>query len=156
MFQSFAQHGKGSLMSPQYKKNEESWMRGQQTCPPTIYFNPPSPWLEWCDEWRLTTAPGSTSSTLFEQWCGFFYVLQDPDKCRCCETGPTVLRPYPRRPKKSNRLQMSLQKQHFLLSYLKTLCVGLAELWTRGSRSADRRSPNWANQAATKPALLFL
>ena len=39
MFQSFVQHGKGSLMSPQYKKNEESWMRGQQTCPLTIYFN---------------------------------------------------------------------------------------------------------------------
>ena len=39
MFQSFVQHGKGSLMSLQYKKNEESWMRGQQTCPPTIYFN---------------------------------------------------------------------------------------------------------------------
>ena len=31
---------------------------------------------------------------------------------------------------KSNRLQMSLQKQHFLLSYLKTLSVGLAGVWT--------------------------
>ena len=28
--------------------------------------------------------------------------------------------------RKSNRLQMSLQRQHFLLSYLKTLSVGLA------------------------------
>ena len=26
--------------------------------------------------WRLTTTPGSTSPTLFEQWCGFFYVPQ--------------------------------------------------------------------------------
>ena len=33
---------------------------------------PPDPWCEWCDEWRLTTTPGSTSPTLFEQWCGFF------------------------------------------------------------------------------------
>ena len=33
--------------------------------------------------------------------------------------------------RKSNHLQMSLQKQHFLLSYLKTLSVGPAEVWTR-------------------------
>ena len=26
---------------------------------------------------RLTTPPGSTSPTLFEQWCGFFYVPQE-------------------------------------------------------------------------------
>ena len=57
---------------------------------------PPNPWCEWCDVWRLTTTPGSTSPTLFQQWCGFFYVLQEPNKCKCCETGPTVFRPYPR------------------------------------------------------------
>ena len=98
----------------------------QQTCPPKIYFNmwswtvssdvsiqrrhwqplalspfmillyPPNHWCEWCDVCRLTTTPGSTSPTLFEQWCGFFYVPQEPDKCKCCETGPTVFRPYPR------------------------------------------------------------
>ena len=33
--------------------------------------------------------------------------------------------------RKSNHLQMSLQRQHFLLSYLTTLSVGLAEVWTR-------------------------
>ena len=32
--------------------------------------------------------------------------------------------------RKSNHLQMSLQRQHFLLSYLKTLSVGQAEVWT--------------------------
>ena len=57
----------------------------------------PNPWCEWCDVWRLTTTPRSTSPTLFEQWCGFFYVPQEPDKCKCCETGPTVFCPYPRR-----------------------------------------------------------
>ena len=58
---------------------------------------PPNPWCEWCDEWRLTTTPGSTSPTLFEQWCEFFnYVPKEPDKCKCCETGPTVFRPYPK------------------------------------------------------------
>ena len=105
--------------------NEEPRMRGQQTCLLTIHFNmwtvssdvsiqrrhwqPPSVHLwaycthpthdrcEWCDVRRLTTTQGSTSPTLFEQWCGFFYVPQEPDKCKCCETGPTVFRPYPRR-----------------------------------------------------------
>ena len=53
-----------------------------------------------------------------------------------CETGPTIYRPYPRRleskkTRKSNHLQISLQRQHFLLSYLKTLSVGLAGVWTR-------------------------
>ena len=33
--------------------------------------------------------------------------------------------------RKSNHLQMSLQRQHFLLSYLKTLSVGSAGVWTR-------------------------
>ena len=51
--------------------------------------------------------------------------------------------------RKSNHLQMSLQRQHFLLSYLKTLWL---LVWPGfepvTSRSADRRSPNWANQAA--------
>ena len=106
--------------------NKESWMRGQQTHPLTIHFNkwavssdvsiqraplaaalspfmsllyPPNPWCEWCDVWRLTTTPGSTSPNLVEQWCEpkFFYVPQDPDKWKCCETGPTVFCPYPRR-----------------------------------------------------------
>ena len=29
---------------------------------------------------RLATLPVTTSPTLFEQWCGFFYVRQEPDK----------------------------------------------------------------------------
>ena len=33
--------------------------------------------------------------------------------------------------RKSKHLQMSLQRQHFLLSNLKTLSVGPAEVWTR-------------------------
>ena len=32
--------------------------------------------------------------------------------------------------RKSNHLQMSLQRQHFLLSYLETLSVGPAGVWT--------------------------
>ena len=44
----------------------------------------------------------------------------------CCETGPTVYRRYPRRLESLNHLQMLLQRQHFLHSYLKTLSVGPA------------------------------
>ena len=43
---------------------------------------------------------------------------------------------------------MSLQRQHFPLSYLKTLSVDLAGFEPVNSRSADRRSPNRSNQAA--------
>ena len=49
--------------------------------------------------------------------------------------------------RKSNHLQMSLQRQHFLLSYLKTLSVGPAGVWAHDLPLADRCSPNWANQA---------
>ena len=35
------------------------------------------------------------------------------------------------KPRKSNHLQMSFQRQHFLLSYFKTLSVGPAGVWTR-------------------------
>ena len=45
---------------------------------------------------------------------GSFYVSQEQDKLKCCETEPTVLRPYPRKTRKSCCLQMSLQRQHAL------------------------------------------
>jgi len=44
---------------------------------------------------------------------------------------PTVFHPCPRRLERLNGLQMSLQRQHFLLSYLKTLSVGPAGVRTR-------------------------
>ena len=61
---------------------------------------------------------------------------------RTCETGPTVYRPYPplffgrksqerlEKTRKSNRLQMLIQRQQFVLSYLKTLSIGPAGVWT--------------------------
>ena len=48
-----------------------------------------------------------------------------------CETGPTVKSPYPRRLKKSNHLQMKLQRQHFLLSNCKILSVDPAGVRAR-------------------------
>ena len=51
---------------------------------------------------------------------------------KCCETGSIVFHPYPSRAERQcNRSQMSLQRQHFLLSYLKTLSVGPAGVRTR-------------------------
>ena len=114
---------------------------------------PPNP---WCDVWRLTTPPGSTSPTLFEQWCGFFYVQQEPDKCKCCEATPYGFSSLSEKTRNSNRLQMSLQRQHFLLSHLKTLSVGPgSNLWPPAQQTGALpteptrlRPTNWANQAA--------
>ena len=51
----------------------------------------------------------------------------------------------------SIHLQMSLHKrQHFLLSYLKTLSVGSAKVWICDLPSADQCSPKWANQVVIK------
>ena len=50
-------------------------------------------------------------------------LAKEPHNCKCCETG---LSTSSEKIGMSNRLQMSLQRQHFLLSYLKTLSVGPA------------------------------
>ena len=55
--------------------------------------------------------------------------------------------------RKSNHLQMSLQRQHFLLSYFKPWVLVQPGFEPATSRSADRRSPNWASQAAVKCVL---
>ena len=93
-------------------KNEESWMRGQQSCPPTLYFNM---WIVSSDVsiqrphwqplsvhlWSYCTHPTHDVNDVmcvgFTSPTHFFYVPQQSDKCNCYETGPTVFRPYPRR-----------------------------------------------------------
>ena len=64
------------------------------------------------DVWRLAALPGSTSPTLFEQRCGSFYVPQDPEKWKCCETGPTVTSSWTLR-----------SPFNCLLNYLLTFCI---------------------------------
>ena len=66
---------------------------------------------------KTATALGSPYS--FRIVRGFFCVPRNFQHARNCET-----RPPPYRPRKSSHLQMKLQRQHFLLSYLKTLSVG--------------------------------
>ena len=55
--------------------------------------------------------------------------------------------------RKSNHLQMSLQRQRFLLSYLKTLRVGPAGVWTRdlplGRQAFSQRFQNMSALAVT-------
>ena len=97
---------------------------------------------------RLTTPLGFTTPTLFEQWCGFFYIPREPNKWKCCERGPTLFRRYPRLENLTVCTWLSLQRQFFLLSYLKTLSSGPAGVEPATFHSAVERSPNWANQAS--------
>ena len=63
---------------------------------------------------------------------GFFNFPQSNFTNKGCETGPTVYRTsLSERTRKSNHLQMSLQRQHFLLRYLKTLGVGPVGVYSR-------------------------
>ena len=86
-----------------------------KTCVP-IHF-PPSP-FNGC-----TTPPGSMPPTLYKQQCWFFYVPQESEQWKSCETGPTVFHPY-------LRGLMSQPRQHILLRLFKTLSVDLAGVWT--------------------------
>ena len=95
---------------------------------------PPNP---WCHVWRLARTPDSTSPTPFKQWCGFFYVRFSS------LSGKT------RKSTWSNRLQMSLERQHFLLSYLKSLSVVPAGVRTPDLPLSRPALPHcWANQGA--------
>ena len=75
---------------------------------------------------RLTTPPGSMSPTLFEQWYRFFYVPQE-------QISESAVRQdlwffsLSQKTRKSNCLQMSLQRQHFLLSYFNPFSAKCAQ-----------------------------
>ena len=63
--------------------------------------------------------------------CGFFNVPQIfYYMCKGLWDGAYGLSSLSEKTRKSNRLQMLLQRQHFLLSYLKTLSLGPAGVWT--------------------------
>ena len=66
--------------------------------------------------------------------CGFFNVPQIfYHMCKGLWDGAYGLSSLSKKTRKSNRLQKLLQiRQHFLLSYLKTLSVGPAAVWTYG------------------------
>ena len=64
--------------------------------------------------------------------CGFFNVPQIYYMCKGLWDRAYGLSSLSEKTRKSNRLQMLLQRQHFLLSYLKTLSVGPAGVQTYG------------------------
>ena len=64
--------------------------------------------------------------------CGFFNVPQIYYMCKGLWDGAYGLSSLSEKTRKSNHLQMLLQRQHFLLSYLKILSVGPARVWTYG------------------------
>ena len=98
-----------------------------------------------------TTPPGSTPPTLYEQQCESFYVPQESDQRKSCETGPTVL---------SEKTRMSnLCRCHNKGSTLSSVILRPWVLVRPGiepatSRSADQRLSNWANRAAQSQKLI--
>ena len=64
--------------------------------------------------------------------CGSFYVPQGDEDCKVFETGPTVYCALSKKTRESNRLQMALQRQHFLLSYLILPSIGLVSVLIPG------------------------
>ena len=100
----------GSYLETKYEwMNEESCR--QQTCPLTIHFfniwtvssdvsiqrrhgQPLSVHL-WA--YCIIHPTHDVNDLMCERWCGFFYVPQEQDTCKCSGTRPTVFRPYPRR-----------------------------------------------------------
>ena len=71
----------------------------------------------------VATQLGSMSPKLFEQWYGCFYIPQEQIS-ESAVTWNLQFLSLSEKTRKSNHFQMSLQRQHFLLSYLKTLSVG--------------------------------
>ena len=102
---------------------------------------PPDPWGEWCNVWRLVTPPGSTSPTLFKQWGGGLFTSHKNQTSVSAVTHVfffVLIR---------KDLQMSLQRQHFLFSYLGPwVLVWLGFEPATSHSAADWCSPNWANQ----------
>ena len=98
-----------------------------------------------------TTPPGSTPPTLYEQQCKFFYVPQESDQRKSCETGPTVL---------SEKTRMSnLCRCHNKGSTLSSVILRPWVLVRPGiepatSRSADQRLSNWVNRATQSQKLI--
>ena len=74
---------------------------------------------------RLTTTPGSTTPTLYEQCVGSL-TSHSINIGKDCETGPTVLRPYPRRLESLTICRCHYKGSTFFSVIVKTLSVGPA------------------------------
>ena len=70
------------------------------------------------------------------------------DQWKCCETGPTVFRPYPRRLESLTVCRCHYKGSTFFSVISKPWVLVRPEFEPSTSGLADRRSPNWTNQAA--------
>ena len=86
-------------------------------------------WMMWCVKVDHNTGVYVPYSFRTVVW-----VLLRPtrtDQWKCCETGPTVFRPYPRRLESLTVCRCHYKGSTFLVSYFKTLSVGPAAVRTR-------------------------
>ena len=110
-------------------------------------------WLRWCVKVGHTTGAYVPYSFWTVVW-----VLLPPARTRSVKVlwdGTYGFLSLSEKTRKSNCLQMSLQRQHFLLIYFKTPSVGSARFEPATSCSADWCSPNWANKAAVNLLLNY-
>jgi len=88
----------------------------------------------------------------FRTACGFFYLLQSCELWRAASLSSLSTKT-----RESNHLHMQLQRQHFLLSYLKTPSVYPAWFEPPTSHTVGWYSTKWANWLAVEElSQLFL
>jgi len=87
-----------------------------------------------------TTTPSTSCPTLYDEWVGSLTLPADHNS-EDAGDGAYGLSSLSEKTRIYNHLQISLQTQHILLSYFKTLSVGLG-LGPETSRTVVRRSTN--------------
>ena len=94
-----------------------------------------------------TTPPGSMHATLYKQHCGFFYVPQESEEWKNCETGRMVFRPYSRRLECLTFCRCHCRGSTFSSVILRPQVLVQPRFEPATTCSADRHLPNWAHWA---------